>query len=52
MYCKKPGHTIKNCWTLQANNKVKQQDINHVDQEKPDEEHENQDNETVSSFFY
>ena len=35
-YCKKPGHTIEDCWTLQAKNKAR--NVNQVDQTQNDDE--------------
>jgi hypothetical protein len=35
-YCKKPGHTIEDCWTLQAKNKAR--GVNQVDQPQNEDE--------------
>ena len=35
-YCKKPGHTIEDCWTLQAKNKAR--GVSQVDQSQADDE--------------
>ena len=35
-YCKKPGHTIEDCWTLQAKNKAR--GVSQVDQSQVEDE--------------
>ena len=35
-YCKKPGHTIEDCWPLQAKNKAR--GVNQVDQPQNEDE--------------
>ena len=48
-YCKKPGHTIEDCWTLQAKNKAR--GVNQVDQSQQQDEEFEEHSEEVSSIF-
>ena len=51
-YCKKPEHTIEDCWTLQAKNNARQQGIDQVDQnQQPGVEFEEKSPEDVSSIL-
>ena len=48
-YCKKPGHTIDDCWTLQAKNKAR--GVSQVDPTQNEDEIFEDTSEQVSSIF-